>query len=182
MESDGALARRAQGGDEAAFEVLLRRYARSAYIAAMAVLREPADADDAVQDAYLRAWRHLAQCQDPERFAPWLLTIVRRAASNHLRRIRTRREVSVVDHGRRGPADEAARRLHRHELRNRLLRAIEALSPGQRDVLLLHDVEALNHSEVAASLGISEAMSRRHLSDARRRMRDHLSEGEGDAP
>ncbi len=178
MKSVGTLARRAQAGDEEAFSTLARRYARASYVTALSILGEPADADDAVQDALVRAWSRLDQCRDTDRFGGWLITVVRRTALNHLRKLRAGPELLTGHDEGATSRDEAARELLLSEERRRLLRALETLSPGQREVILLHDVQGMRHGEVSEALGISEVMSRRHLSDARRRMREQLTKEE----
>lgn len=174
VQSDGALARRAQDGDEVAFEQLVRRYARSALVSALAIVGESAEADDVVQDSLVLAWKRMRQCRNPDRFGGWFMTIVRRESLKRLRRSRSRRESGPDGLVSVSAPEGAARRLHLAELRLRLLRAMDGLSPGQREVLLCHDLEGMRHGEIARVLGISEVMSRRHLSDARRRMREVL--------
>jgi RNA polymerase sigma-70 factor (ECF subfamily) len=171
-DGDAGLVARARRGDAAAREALVRRYLRPAYAVALSVLRNVADAEDLAQDALVTALDRLDQCREPGRFAGWLLQAVRNRALNHLGQSRTR--ARLLDGVPRGEGEEP--RAGAVVLRRRLLGALERLSPAQREVVLLHDLESWTHGEIAAALGISEVMSRQHLFVARRAMREWLGE------
>lgn len=182
---DAALVRRARQGDAEAFEALVRRHYRVAFAVARSRVDVPMDAEDVVQDSFVRALERLDDC-DPSRFAGWLLRIVRNRAHNA--RVHEARRRGV-DPERVAPAGidgemEAEARLQRGELRDALERAVNQLPPMQREVLLLHDLSGLPHAEIAAAVGVSVGMSRYHLMNARRRMRELLdrSEREGGGP
>jgi RNA polymerase sigma-70 factor (ECF subfamily) len=173
--SDGELVHRTLAGAQDAFEVLVRRHRRAALARALAVVGDPADADDIAQEAFVHAYEQLATCRQPERFAAWLLTIVHRRSLNRLRTIRRRRAVpldsDLTAEQNAGPLQE----LERADLRTRLLAALSRLKPIQREIVLLADVEHWPHERIASATGVSVLMSRRHLSDARRRLRALLS-------
>lgn len=160
-------------GDSAAFEALVRRHRRAAIARALAVVGEPADAEDVAQDAFVQAYEQLATCRERARFAAWLLTIVHRRALNHLRSVR-RRRASPLDADLPATGRTAADDVERGELRHRLLAALRELPLVQREIVLLADLEEWSHARIAAVIGISVTMSRRHLSDARRRLRQLL--------
>jgi len=164
-----ALLRRALEGDADAFPALVRPALPAVHALALALVRRADDADDVVQNAVIRCWERLAQCRDPERFRSWMLQIARRAAYDWLRR-EGRRRAEPLDAADGRGADPAAAR----DLREELLRAMRVLRPVEREVLVLFDLEDWPHRDIADALGISEAMSRRRLSDARRRMRQAL--------
>jgi RNA polymerase sigma-70 factor (ECF subfamily) len=172
--SDADLVARAQGGESGAFESLVKRHIRAAHAVAFAVLGEQADADDAVQDGFLSALRHLDSCSPPEKFRAWLLTIVRNRAFDMRRRGRVR-AVEVLEDGTVQAQDasplEAA---ERSELNARLSAAIETLTDTQREVLMMHDVEGWKHADIAHLLGLAESTVRVHLLHARRRLRAML--------
>jgi RNA polymerase sigma-70 factor (ECF subfamily) len=171
--SDARCVERARWGDAAAFEVLVRRYFRAAYAVALAVVGNRFDAEDVCQDAFLRAAARLDECRDGAKFAPWLLRIVRNAALNlcDRRRVRAAVPLEAVT----APAAEVAdREVEREELRRHLERALSYLTPTQREVVLLHDLEGWTHRQIAAVIGTSEGMSRQHLFVARRVLREHL--------
>ena len=170
-QATAALVARAQRGESAAFEALVRAYLRAAYSVALAVVGRPADAEDVAQDAFLLAFERIDSCREPARFAGWLLQIVRNRGRNWLDRRKWRdvpadprvAERSVVASSSGDPS-----------LRERLLRALELLDSVQREVVLLHDLEGWTHPEIAAALGMSEVMSRQHLFQARRQLRAQL--------
>jgi RNA polymerase sigma-70 factor (ECF subfamily) len=174
-ERDAELVGRALEGDAAAYESLVRRHARAAFAVALSACGHMDDAEDAVQDACLRCWDRLAECRDPDRFKAWLLTSARNAAHNRREREALRRgeplhEGAGVAPG--SPLEDA----ERSRLRDRLLGALDRIPERERTVVLLHDLEGWLHREIAEALDISEAMSRRILSDARAKLRSLLEE------
>ena len=174
-ESDAELVARALTGHAAAYEALLVRHFRAAFLVAVAIVSEPADAEDVCQDAFVRAWERLRECRDGTRFRAWLCQIVRNLAINHTQRSPSRRMVSLHDADARAlGGDSPAHLAERAELAEQLRHALEKLPLVQRQIVLLHDLEGLRHSDIASTLGISVAMSRRHLSDARRVLRQLL--------
>jgi RNA polymerase sigma factor (sigma-70 family) len=94
---------------------------------------------------------------------------------NRLRTIRRRRLVPLDETIPAERTDAPVRELERADLRARLLSALSRLAPIQREIVLLADVEHWSHDRIARATGVSVLMSRRHLSDARRRLRDLLS-------
>jgi RNA polymerase sigma-70 factor (ECF subfamily) len=171
---DEELVNRVLAGETAAYADLVCRHRRAALARALAVVGEPADADDVAQDAFVQAYDQLATCRNRARFGAWLLTIVHRRALNHLRTVRRRRAVPLDD-ALPAPNDAHLVRAERDDLRRRLLDALATLPAVQREVVLLADVEHRSHAEIAATTGLSVTMSRRHLSDARRRLRALLT-------
>ena len=170
-ESDDTLVGRARRGNPGAFEVLLRRYFRASYLVAMAQLGERAEAEDACQDAFVKAWEQLEQCRDGSRFGAWLLRIVRNAAHNRRDYLRVRRTEPLEDDTAVYANGSVEGELERQELAAALVAAVATLPPVQREIVLMHDLEDWRHARIAALLEISEVMSRRHLSDARKQLR-----------
>jgi len=167
---DRTLVARTLAGDAGAFEALVERHLRGAIAVGLSVLRNVADAEDVAQDALVTAFGALHTCREPERFAGWLFTIVRNQARN---RLAQRREVAPApEQGSTGGVDRVV-------AREQLLRALGVLSEVQREVVLLHDLEAWTHAEIAATLGLSEVNCRQHLFVARKAMREVLK---GDGP
>jgi len=164
------LVARARRGDAEAAEALVRRHLRAVYSVALAIVRRPADAEDLAQDSMIAALEKLDSCRQPERFSAWLLQIVRNRARNALN-VRRLREPADCDDTLPDPSCHAdALDLSRAQL----LRALEGLTPTQREVVLLHDLEQWTHAEIANSLEISEVNSRQHLFQARRALRERL--------
>jgi RNA polymerase sigma-70 factor (ECF subfamily) len=172
--SDGDIVQAVIAGDTAAFAVLVRRYRRAAVVRATIVLGRSNDAEDVAQDAFVQAYAQLVTCRDASRFRAWLMTIVQRRALNHRRTIDRRRTAPLTDDA---PAAQPSplQTVARRQLRARLLAALGRLSSAQREVVIMADLEELSHAEIAKTLRISEMMSRRHLSDARRRLRALLA-------
>jgi RNA polymerase sigma-70 factor (ECF subfamily) len=173
------LVARAASGDGPAFGQLVRRHLSAAHAAARAVVREPADAEDACQDAFLAALVHIETCQPAYGFRAWLLQIVKRKALDLCRRRRVR-AAAVLGSG----ADEVELSAPTHEgpdalveradTARQLSHALDALTEPQRSAILLHDVQGWSHGEIARRFGVAEGTSRARLFQARRRMREHL--------
>ena len=170
---DRALASRIATGDTAAFELLMRRYNRRLYRLARAALRDEADAKDALQDAYLRAFRSIGQFRGEAALSTWLSRLVLNECSARLRRS-SRREniIPIVRAGAsmdrvlaaadsdRSPDQLTARAQIRHVLEQKVGELPEAL----RMVFVLRSIEELSVEETAATLSIAaEAVRTRHF-------------------
>lgn len=175
-ESDASLVARVRLGDSAAFEALLRRHFRAAYLVALSRVGERADAEDVCQEAFLRSWESIQECRDPSRFSAWLIRIVRNTALNRREYLDVRAADSLDELTPIASASRTDHHTDQEELRATLQRALAQLPEAQREVVLLHDLEGLPHDEVAARLDLSVLMSRRHLSDARKRLRAILGD------
>ena len=170
---DATLVDRARRGDPDAFAALVRRHFKKAYTVALALLSNGMDAEDVCQDAFLKALERLDDCREPDKFASWLLQIVRNRAHNFRDYRRVRAAVSIELTGVAGPED-ASEGAVQADLKTRLERALGRLSDIQRQVVLLHDLEGLKHREIAERIEISEGMSRQHLFNARKTLREIL--------
>jgi RNA polymerase sigma-70 factor, ECF subfamily len=165
--SDGDLVAAVLAGERARFGVLVRRHNQRLYRAARAILGDDAEAEDVVQDAYVRAYRNLAQFRGDAAFSTWLTRIaVHEAIARRRARARVA-DVAVEDlvmASERSPEHEAL-----HAERVRLLeREIDALPDGLRTVLVLRDVEELDTAATAETLLLSEEAVRVRLFRARR--------------
>ena len=172
---DAELAVLAQAGDREAFGELVSRYAAPARRLARAILGDPDDADDAAQDAFLSALRHLGRFDPARPFAPWLMRIVANAAGDRRRRRRVReaQELSPGLAGRdAGPDVEADRRTFQAALRE----ALATLPERQRIAVVLFDVEGYSHREVGEILNIPEGTARSDVFHARRTLREALGD------
>ena len=172
---DERLVERARRGDAAAFDELTERHLDAAYGLAFALLGSPDDAEDCVQDSFIRALERLDQCRTPERFRAWLLRIVRNQALNMRRRGRVRAAVPLEEglslvSDREDPERDA----ERGRLRERLAGALALLTEGQRTVVVLHDLEGWRHAEIARFLNIRTGASRALLFKARQTLRKVL--------
>lgn len=170
---DAELARKAARGDPDAFGQLIERYGLAARRAARAILRDDDDADDAVQEGTLAAWRALDRYDPARPFRPWLMRIVVNAALDARRRSRVRQAEPIVDsvesHG-LGPDRRAEAAL----LRDKLRAGLAGLPERQRIALVLFDAEGWGHADIAATLGVPEGTVRSYVFHARRAMRRAL--------
>ena len=160
-------------GDAGAFEALVRRHYHLAFSVALAHTAGRADAEDVCHDAFVRAAEHLEDCRDPARFAHWLCVIVRNRARN-LDAHNAVRRADPIDHHTAPSRDSPERDAQMGDLRDRLLAALATLSPRQREVVLLHDLDGLTHEEIGGMVGTSAGMSRQHLFAARKLLRRAL--------
>ena len=174
---DGDLVQRARRGDEFAFGQLVRKYQRAAYSVAYSVTGRHEDAEDAAQESFLVALERLDECRSPERFAGWLMTIVRNRSRNLVRR-ESLREMDPVPIGAsaRGPTPD--RVTETRELRSRLSEALDGLPEVQREIVLLHDLEGWKHREIAERLSLPSGTVRSHLHFARKALRKALGPSE----
>src|SRR5438552_17280846 len=185
------LIRRVQDGERELFYELVRPYERRVYTAAFAILRNEADAEDAAQEAVLKAFRHIRQFRAEARFSTWLLQITVNEARMRLRKEHTRIMEPIADRqdeeGNYTPRDFADWReipsetLERKEVREKLAGAVASVGEIYRDVVVLRDVEQLSIEETAKALSISTASVKTRLLRARLMLRDLLAPGLGGA-
>ena len=177
---DTALAVAIAAGDATAFDELYHRYRSLAFAVALGLLREPAAAEDAVHDAFLRLWR-AAQSFQPARgpLRSWLLTIVRNAAIDELRarQLAQRPEVNQAQRDIHDLLDEdvAAGALARVEA-EQLRAALRSLPHAQRQALELAFFAGLTHGEIAAHTGIPLGTVKGRVRLGLRRLRQDLGE------
>ncbi|MGH7562529.1 MAG: RNA polymerase sigma factor [Gemmatimonadales bacterium] len=165
---DAALA---ADGDQSAFERLYRRHvARVASLARW--LGDPSDADDAVQEVFLRVWQKLHTFAGQAAFSTWLHRVTVNLLLRRRERIgiRQRRETADVE-----PLLAAPARAERPELRIAIERAVDRLPAGAREVFVLHDMEGYKHEEIARMLDVDPGTSRSQLHRARMLLRQHLA-------
>ena len=173
--SDRDLVSEALRGRTNAFEALVRRHLRAAYAVALARTGNPHDAEDVCQDAFIAALERLSSLRDPDRFAAWLLEIVRNRSLNVIRSRRVRSEEPIDEATGGGGGPDPGREAERSALREDLLDALARLDDTRREVALLHDVEGWRHAEIAERLGMPEGTVRYHLHEARRTLRERLA-------
>ena len=171
--SDSELIIRTRAGDQEAFGALVERYMRSAYSVALAVTERHEDAQDAAQESLLVALRQLDECRSPEKFAGWLMTIVRNRARNLVRR-EVLRHTDQVPVSARSQTPTPERDLETLELRRNLSDALSDLTEIQREIVLLHDLEGWKHREIADRLELPPGTVRSHLHFARKTLREVL--------
>lgn len=187
LAPDAELAMRAAGGDRGAFELIMRRHNRRLFRLARSLVRSDEEAEDVLQEAYLRAYRRLRGLASGEALAAWLARIVANEALGRLRALG--RVVSLEDFRARagtedddgaddGPAsdDPGPERLAASaELRRLLEAAVDALPDEFRSVFVLREVEGLSTAETAAWLAIRPETVKTRLHRARRLLQESLS-------
>ncbi len=165
---ESRLVRRAQSGDTGAFEKLVEHYGGLVLGLARRVLAHREDAGDVAQEVFLRLYRSLDRV-DPDRpFEAWVVRITLNAARSHGARRPGRREAELGEA--REPAAPDPRTETRADLQRALRASLSALSPRERDVFLLRDVQGLETEIVAEALGISPVTVRRQSGEARRKV------------
>ncbi|HEY0858091.1 MAG TPA: RNA polymerase sigma factor [Albitalea sp.] len=179
---DLAVARLVAAGDRAAFEQLMRRNNRRLYRLARATLRDDAEAEDALQEAYLSAYRAMSSFRGEATLATWLSRMVLNECLGRLRRnVRRQNVIPMIssDESHDAPcADERSfpdRLAARGEIRALLERKLDQLPEDFRVVFVLRAVEELSVEETAASLGIPEATVRSRHFRARSLLRESLA-------
>jgi RNA polymerase sigma-70 factor (ECF subfamily) len=180
-DSDPSVARRVAGGDRVAFEGLMRRHNRALYRLARAALRDDAEAEDALQEAYLTAYRSIGGFRGESSLATWLSRLVLNECLGRLRKgarrpnlvpIVTSDEINAVpDDGRAAPD----RALVRAQVRDVIERKLDELPEDLRIVFVLRSVEEMNVEETAGILGIEEATVRSRHFRARSLLRESLA-------
>lgn len=175
-------------GEKDLFYELLKPYERAVFLAANSILQNEHDAEEAAQEAVLKAFTNLERFRGDARFSTWLIQIV----INEARMKRRKDRKHLYDSLDEQPQDEEreylphdladwreipSESLQRKELRDALRRAISMLSPIYREVFLLRDVQQLSITETATALGVTEATVKTRLLRARLQVRDALAPG-----
>lgn len=175
MEAE--LVRRARSGDEDAFASLAAGAIDRMYAVATLILRDRTAAEDAVQEALLKAWRDLPSLRDVERFQAWLRRLLVNACYDEGRRRVRRAEIRLVPEFHAGWSDAAAGVIDRDRLERGFLR----LTPAQRAVIVLHHYLDLPLDELAETLGISIGTAKSRLFHARKALRAALEADDRDS-
>ena len=184
---DAELARRISASDQAAFEMLMRQHNSKLFRVARSILKDDAEAEDTLQDAYLDAYRHMGQFRGGARLGTWLVRIV---INHSLMRLRKQKRHRVVVSFNAGNASEPDRTeadvaddkaeppphtAMRAELRRILERRIDQLPVAFRTVFVMRDVEDMTVQETADCLSIPSATVRTRLFRARALLREALA-------
>ena len=171
---EAELVERARDGDVAAYEELVRRYQALAVRAAYVVAGR-AEAEDAVQEAFVKAYRALPRFRAGSPFRPWLLRIVTNEARNRVRSRRRREALALRSSavsGDAAPSPEAA--ALEVEERRELLESVDRLPEGDREIISYRYVLGLSEAETAAALGVPHGTVKSRLSRAMTRLRTEM--------
>ena len=175
---DELLVRRAQAGDDEAFGVLYRRHRETLYAICLKRLRDPATAEDVVQDTFLRAHACLDRLDLSRRVLPWLVAIaVRRCTDVHRRNGRTSASDDLDGMVPGEDGDPTLDAVLLGDERRRLERALRKLHPRQRRALLLYALEGWSYADIASAEGISIASTKSLLFHARENLRRSCRRG-----
>ncbi len=188
-DEDFSLVQRAQQGDHAAFRILFDKYNRRTYAIALGVLKNPQDARDVVQEAFVKVHRHLANFQGASSFYTWLYRITMNLAIDQVRRKKTAKQVDFDEtRGRDGddedlgnltPAlagSDPAKTIARKELTKKIQDALLTLPEYHRQVILLREVEGLSYEEIAKVMKVPKGTIMSRLFHARRKMQSALAD------
>src|SRR6476469_5010712 len=176
--SDEEVVARVLAGDTSLFEILMRRYNQRLFRVARGILADDAEAEDVMQEAYVRAFRELAGFRGEARFSTWLTRI---ACHEALARAQKRRRlVRLVPTGEGGPPEppsetfDPEREMENRELQTVLREAVEILPDPLRAVFCLREIEGLSTEQTADALGLSAENVRVRLHRAKRSLRQTL--------
>jgi RNA polymerase sigma-70 factor (ECF subfamily) len=182
---EGTLVAQAQAGDTQAFAELVRRYERKIYRLAKNITQNDEDAEDVLQDAFLKAYEHLSGFQGQSKFYTWIVRIAVNEALMKLRKRKGDRFVSLdepIDTGEEEVKREVAvwegnpeQQYSQEELQRILNEAVQELKPDFRTVFTLRDIEELSTEETAETLGISIPAVKSRLLRARLALREKLT-------
>jgi RNA polymerase sigma-70 factor (ECF subfamily) len=174
-------------GNQAALEALFARHSGALYQSALKLLGNPEDAEDALQEGMLSAFKNLRRFEGRSKFSSWLTRIVINAALMRLRSQRAHRTVSADEplgeaestlaEQLADPAPDPERLYARQELRRLLDRNLTELSPEMRTAVLLRDIEGLSTQEAAEALGVPENTLKSRLHRARLQLAEQIQSG-----
>jgi RNA polymerase sigma-70 factor (ECF subfamily) len=189
-DDDLTLVQRTQAGDAAAFRMLFERYHRRVFAVALGVLKNPQDARDVVQEAFVKVHRHLGSFQGASSFYTWLYRITMNLSIDHVRRKKAARLVDYDDALKRDPDDQAdpantlpeyagvdpGKTHGRKELAQKIQAALQTLPEYHRQVILLREVEGLSYEEISKVMKVPKGTIMSRLFHARRKMQVALAE------
>jgi len=180
-----ALVAQSREGDTAAFGELVRRYEGKIFRLAQHVTQNREDAEDVLQETFMKAYEHLDQFQGNSKFYTWIVRIAVNQALMKLRRRKTDKSVSIdenIDTGEDTMVREIAawdedpeQRFSRDELGGILDTAVQSLEPPYRSVFVLRDIDELSTEETAEALGLSVPAVKSRLLRARLQLREKLT-------
>lgn len=183
------LVRQAKAGDQEAFRQLFERHNRRAYAIALGVVRNPDDALDVVQDAFIKAHRYLPKFEGTSSFYTWLYRIVMNLAIDHLRKLKRAQQVDFNDaishiEGEGNVGEDSllpkilgadpGKSLVRREIRDHIGQALDQLSDNHRTVLTMRELDGYSYEEMAALMECSKGTIMSRLFHARKNMQQHL--------
>jgi RNA polymerase sigma-70 factor (ECF subfamily) len=185
QQEELALVERSRGGDASAFGELVRQYERKVYSLAKHITQNDEDAEDVLQESFLKAYTHLDSFHGDSKFYTWLVRIAVNEALMKLRKRKSDKTVSLDEPQDTGEdmvtreiavwEDDPEKKYSREELAEILKEAVQSLKPSFRTVFVLRDIEELSTEETAETLGISIPAVKSRLLRARLQLREKLT-------
>ncbi|MCC6179233.1 MAG: sigma-70 family RNA polymerase sigma factor [Chloroflexi bacterium] len=169
------LVRRAQAGDRAAVAALVEQHQRYVYSIAMTILRDPNEAADLTQDAFIRVMRSLGSYRGETKFTTWLYRLVVNLGIDRLRRrgmhvASLDDAAAIIDVASENPADDAPALIERGEQAEAIRRALDRLPDAQRLALTLHYFEDLRYEDIAEVMGLPVNTVKSHIRRGKERL------------
>ena len=173
--ADGALIARWQTGDERAATLLVERHAPAVarYVSSLGV-RE--DVEDVVQETFVRAFANLERFRGESSFRTWVCTIARNLVRDRVRSLKFERLQVPIEEEHAVTGDDPHEDAVAEETEGKLVRAMEKLSPMQRQVFTLRVAEGMAYKEIAEAVGSTEGAARVHYHNAMRTIKEHLDD------
>jgi RNA polymerase sigma-70 factor, ECF subfamily len=179
---DAEIVRRVCAGERALFEILMRRHNQRVYRAARAVVKDEAEVEDVMQQAYINAFTHLDQFEERSQFSTWLTRIALNEAFGRRRKMQRDESMTAThsiqdeDHGElmdtiASPRADPERQAYAQELSRVLEAAVDTLPETYRTVFMLRDIEGLSTSETGEGLGLGDEAVKTRLHRARTMIR-----------
>lgn len=189
-DPDLALVQRTQRGDRTAFRALFDKYHQRVFAVSLSVVKNPQDAHDIVQEAFVRVHRHLGSFQGNSSFYTWLYRITMNLSIDHHRRKKTARQVDYDDRVLRDDVESEGDdkvaphytgsdpgRVHaQKELAKRMQEALATLPAYHQEVIVLREVDGLSYEEIAKIMKVPKGTIMSRLWHARRKMQHALSD------
>jgi RNA polymerase sigma-70 factor, ECF subfamily len=181
LDSDFALVKRAREGEFGAFEALFERHRTLVYRFAYQMVGRRDDAEDLVQEAFVRAYQNLHRYRDEAKFTTWLLRIVSNLCTDQARMSQRRSALEqqeaagALDWMTQGTVDDPVQNLEADRRKEALRRALNALPPHHRSVIVLRDIEEREYPDIAEILGCTVGGAKLRVLRARRALKDRIA-------
>ena len=181
--TEAELLESAQGGDSRAFSRLVKMHQRRIYACAVGMLGDGGDADDAVQETFVRAWRAIARFDGRSKLSTWLYRVCVNVCLNHIRKRKRHEAADIADPRVPEPTADPSqggsdprRALEVRQLHGTIAKAVEGLSESLRTTVVMVLIDGMPQKEAAKVLGCSEGTIAWRIHEARRRLRIALAE------